>query len=127
MSSSEDNSESAFESHFRSPQNAGVLNGADAHVRVENGVCGDVLELYADRADDGTVGACRFQVYGCPAAIAAGSVLTELVIGRAANSLGSFGPEEVTAVLGPLEPHQAHAVDLVVEGAVRLGAALAVD
>lgn len=97
-----------LEEHFRRPRNAGVLDDADLHVRVENPVCGDILELYLRRGG-GRVDACRFQVYGCPAAIACGSVLTELVLGLGPEEIRSLGRDRIAAQLGGLPEEKYHA------------------
>ena len=62
-----------LEEHFLRPRNAGGLTDADLSVRVENPVCGDLLDLHLRRDDDGRVSERRFQGDGCPAAIRAGS------------------------------------------------------
>ena len=104
--------QSALDDHFLTPRNAGALEGADFKVRVENPVCGDLLDLYVRRAPDGTIEACTHQVYGCPAAIAAGSVLTEMVRGRTVEELRAIGHEEISAALGRLPDEKIHAAHL---------------
>jgi NifU-like protein involved in Fe-S cluster formation len=103
---------SALDDHFRSPRNAGMLEDADLSVRVENPVCGDILHLHIRRDPAGRIAACRFQVYGCPAAIAAGSALTELIEGRSAAELARIGRETITAALGGLAADRVHAAVL---------------
>jgi NifU-like protein involved in Fe-S cluster formation len=98
-----------FDDHFRNPRNAGVLEGADLTVRVDNPVCGDILHLYLTRAPGGFVEACKFQVYGCPAAIAAGSLLTELLSGRRAEDLERITQDSISTALGGLGTDQVHA------------------
>ena len=44
-----------FDDHFLQPRNAGVLEGADLKVRAENPVCGDLMDLYLRRGEDGRV------------------------------------------------------------------------
>ena len=109
--------------HFESPRNAGVREDADVHVEVENPVCGDLLHLWVKLDGSGArVSAARFQVYGCPAAIAAGSVTTELIRGRSRDELASLGSDEIAAALGGLEARRAHAAELAAD-AVRGAAA----
>lgn len=104
--------QSPLDDHFLSPRNAGVLEDADFKVRVENPVCGDLLDLYVQCAPDGTIAACTHQVYGCPAAIAAGSVLTEMARGRTLDELEAVGHEEISAALGRLPDEKIHAAHL---------------
>ena len=104
-----------LEEHFLRPQNAGELADADLSVRVENPVCGDLLDLHIRRGGNGRVAACRFQVYGCPAAIAAGSMLTELVTGRSKDECESLTLEAITTALGGLPNAQLHAAHLALD------------
>src|SRR5262245_18930618 len=106
---------SPLDDHFRSPRNAGVLEKPDVEVRVENPVCGDLLHLYLRLGPDRRVAAATFQVYGCPAAIAAGSVLTELVRGRGPAELGALGEKAIDAALGGLRGESAHAAVLAAD------------
>ena len=101
-----------LDDHFRSPRNAGILDGADLSVRVENPVCGDVLHLYLKRGGDGRVEASRFQVYGCPAAIAAGSLLTETIRGRSAEEIDRWTKDDISTALGGLGSDKVHAAVL---------------
>ena len=75
-------------------------------------MCGDLLDLYVRCAPDGTIEACTHQVYGCPAAIAAGSVLTEMARGRTVEELEAIGYEEISAALGRLPDEKIHAAHL---------------
>jgi NifU-like protein len=111
-----------LDDHFRSPRNAGVLEGADLSVRVENPVCGDVLHLYLKRDAGGRVEASKFQVYGCPAAIAAGSLLSEAVRGRTAEEIARLTKNDISSALGGLGADKAHAAVLArdaIEAALR--------
>jgi len=101
-----------LEEHFLRPRNAGELADADLSVRVENPVCGDLLDLHLRRGSDGRIAACGFQVYGCPAAIAAGSMLTELIAGRSKEECEALTLEQITTTLGALPKAQLHAVHL---------------
>ena len=58
--------------HFQNPRNAGTLEPPAVRVRVENPVCGDILELSAIVAE-GRIAEIRFQTRGCTASIACGS------------------------------------------------------
>ncbi len=67
--------------HFEHPRNAGELTNADARVRVENPVCGDILEL-AILVVGGRIDAVRFLAKGCVPAMACGSLITEMISGK---------------------------------------------
>ena len=84
--------------HFRNPHNAGELPDATATVEVTNPVCGDVLRL-AVRVESGRIAAARFKTQGCVAAIAASSVLTDLLSGKTIGEARTITPEQISNVL----------------------------
>jgi len=100
--------------HYENPRNLGDLDEPDAIAIVHNPVCGDMLRL-AVRYEDGRICAARFKGYGCAAAIAAGSVVTELLLGTSLSEAASLSDEDITAVLGALPPMKVHAVVLARE------------
>ncbi len=97
--------------HFRNPHNAGRLADATAVVEVVNPVCGDVLRLSV-RMDAGRVAKARFKTQGCVAAIAASSVLTDLLAGRPANEFRSITAQQISEALGTLPDSTFHAAQL---------------
>lgn len=98
-------------SHFRSPHNAGDLLDADAKAEVTNPACGDVLRL-AVRLKDGRISEVRFKAQGCVAAIASGSVLTDLLVGKTVEEARSVTPQQISDALGGLPPATFHAAQL---------------
>jgi nitrogen fixation NifU-like protein len=103
--------------HFQRPRNAGELAGATATVEVSNPVCGDVLRL-AVIVEAGVVREARFLCRGCTASIAAASLLTEKMKGRAVGELQELLAAEIAAELGGLPPASFHAAQLA-EDAVK--------
>ena len=105
--------------HFQNPKNAGVLDSPSVSVEVENPACGDLLRL-AVRVEGGRIVAVRYQVRGCTASIAAGSVLTELMEGRDVTELREISRDELTgkidAALGVLARASKHAAILCADG-----------
>jgi nitrogen fixation protein NifU and related proteins len=97
--------------HFRNPRNAGEIADATAVVEVVNPVCGDVLRLSV-RVEAGRVAEARFKTQGCVAAIAASSVLTDLLAGKSANEFPSITPQQISEALGTLPPATFHAAQL---------------
>ena len=67
--------------HFKNPRNVGEIPDASGIGNVGNPVCGDVLRLYIKVEDDIIVDA-KFKTFGCGAAIATSSMVTELVKGK---------------------------------------------
>jgi len=102
--------------HFRNPRNVGQLEPPAIVVDVSNPACGDMLRLSA-RFADGRVAEARYQVRGCTASIAAGSALTEWMMGKSRAELIKLTPDVIELALGGLDPASKHAAALCVDGA----------
>jgi nitrogen fixation NifU-like protein len=100
--------------HFQNPRNAGDLADADATVEIENPACGDVLRLSL-KVSAGRISEARFKAKGCVAAIACGSALTELVMGKTLDEARSLQCEDVSAAVGGLPQGSTHAAQLAVD------------
>ena len=105
--------------HFRNPRNAGQLPPPAITVDVTNPACGDLLRLSA-LFHEGKVVEARFQVRGCTASIAAGSALSEWMIGKTREQLLDLTAGMVESALGGLEPASKHAAALCVDAAKAL-------
>ena len=93
--------------HFQHPRNLGDLEPADAVVEVENPACGDRTRLSV-RVRDGRIAEARFRAEGCPAAIAASSMTTELILGRTLDEAAALRDEDVVEALGGLPRNKMH-------------------
>jgi nitrogen fixation protein NifU and related proteins len=93
--------------HFENPRNVGELEGANAVGIAENSACGDILHLYMEIQDERVVRA-TFKTFGCTAAIAAGSMLTEMLIGADLEEIREIRKEDVVEALGGLPPMKLH-------------------
>ena len=93
--------------HFQHPRNLGDLPDADAVAEVQNPACGDRARL-AVKIDDGRITRARFRAEGCPAAIAATSMTTELIVGRTLDEAAALRDEDVAAALGGLPRNKLH-------------------
>jgi nitrogen fixation protein NifU and related proteins len=105
--------------HFKNPRNAGELPGATAEVDVTNPVCGDVLRLAAN-VENGRIVEVRFKAQGCVTAVAATSVLTELMAGKTIDEAGAISAETISTALGGLTPATMHGAQLAAESAAAL-------
>ena len=85
--------------HFEHPRNSGELPDADAHVRIENPACGDILEL-AIKMDAGRIADIRFRAKGCVPAMACASAMTELAKGKSATQASSISKDEIVSSRG---------------------------
>jgi nitrogen fixation NifU-like protein len=109
--------------HFRNPRNVGELPAPATVVQVENPICGDILRLSV-LMENGRILEARYKVRGCAASIAAGSALTELMLGRTAAELKSLTRDDVEKQVGGLSNESKHAARLC-EDAVKALSAIA--
>jgi len=100
--------------HFSNPRNAGELEGADGVGQVGNPICGDVLRL-AIKVKDGRIEEARFMTFGCGAAIATSSVLTEMVKGMPLEEAMEVTNRMVADALGGLPPVKMHCSNLAAD------------
>jgi NifU-like protein involved in Fe-S cluster formation len=105
--------------HFEHPRNPGVADPSDASVQVENPACGDILKLTAKLADS-RLAEVRFLAKGCVPAIACGSALTELSLGKTLKEAASLNREELVRELGALPEASTHASHLAMEALAAL-------
>jgi nitrogen fixation NifU-like protein len=105
--------------HFEHPRNAGVVDSPDASAQVENPACGDILKLTA-KLIEGRIAEAKFLAQGCVPAIACGSALTELVIGKTVKEVASVSREDLVRKLGGLPEASSHAGHLAVDALAAL-------
>lgn len=93
--------------HFRHPRNVGDMPDADGVGKVGNPVCGDIMELYI-KVEDETIVDAKFQTFGCGAAIATSSMVTEMVKGKKIDDALGISNAMVAEALGGLPPIKMH-------------------
>jgi nitrogen fixation NifU-like protein len=101
--------------HFRDPRNIGELPPPALTIEVSNPACGDILKL-AVLFDGERIAQARYRVRGCTASIAAGSVLTEMIVGMERAALGSISAVDLEGRLGGLPAESKHAAVLCIDG-----------
>lgn len=100
--------------HFENPRNAGDLPDADAAVELENPVCGDVIRLSL-KFQDGRIREIRFKAKGCVPAMACGSALTEIVLGKTTEEARNVTSEQLAQAVGGLPQASTHAAQLALD------------
>ncbi len=100
--------------HFQHPRNVGELADASADVEVQNPACGDILRLSV-KLLDGRIAEVRYRAKGCVSAIACGSLLTEMLLGRTPAEARAISREELVTAIGGLPPASAHASHLALD------------
>ncbi len=93
--------------HFKNPRNVGEIENPDGIGYVGNAVCGDVMELYI-RVEDGIIVDAKFKTFGCGAAIATSSMVTELVKGKRVEEALKISNRAVAEALGGLPSIKMH-------------------
>jgi nitrogen fixation NifU-like protein len=93
--------------HFKNPRNVGEIPDADGIGNVGNPVCGDIMRLYIKVEDDKIVDA-KFKTFGCGAAIATSSMVTEIVKGKSIDEALQISNKAVAEALGGLPRIKMH-------------------
>ena len=93
--------------HFLHPRNVGKLDNPDAIGKVGNMMCGDIMEIYL-KVKDNVIEDVKFQTFGCAAAIASTSVLTELVKGKTIDQSLEISNKKIREILGEMPKHKYH-------------------
>lgn len=93
--------------HFRNPRNMGEMENPDGVGKVGNPVCGDMMELYI-RVENDVITDVKFMTFGCGAAIATSSMVTELVKGKTLEEALKISNATVAEALDGLPPVKMH-------------------
>ena len=100
--------------HFQNPRNAGEVAAPDRAARLENPVCGDILELTL-KLEGRRIADIRFRAKGCVPAMACGSAITELAKGKNVDQARQLSREELVQKVGGLPEASAHASHLAMD------------
>jgi len=93
--------------HFKNPRNVGEMEDPDGVGHVGNPVCGDIMELYI-KVKDGIIIDAKFKTFGCGAAIATSSMVTEMVKGKSIEEALKISNKAVVEALDGLPPVKVH-------------------
>jgi nitrogen fixation NifU-like protein len=106
--------------HFQNPRNVGTLPDADGVGQVGNPICGDMMTFYI-KVKDEKLADIKFQTFGCGAAIAVSSMVSEMALGKTLAEALTITNEKVAEELGGLPRNKMHCSNL---GADALHAAI---
>jgi len=101
--------------HFRNPRNMGEIPNADGVGTVGNPVCGDLMSIYI-KVKDNHIEDIKFKTFGCGAAIATSSMITELARGKTLEEAMKISRGDVADSLGGLPPIKMHCSNLAADG-----------
>ena len=97
--------------HFANPRNVGVIADADGVGQVGNPVCGDMMTFYIKVKDD-HLEDVKFQTFGCGAAIAVSSMVSEMAKGKTLDEGMAISNDLVAEELGGLPKNKMHCSNL---------------
>lgn len=93
--------------HYTNPRNVGEIEDADGEGTVGNPACGDVMKLTI-KVKDGRITDAKFKTFGCGAAIATSSMVTELIKGKTIEEALTVTNKTVAEALGGLPKIKMH-------------------
>lgn len=97
--------------HFMHPRNVGEIKDADGVGTVGNPICGDVMTIYI-RVKDGIIADIKFKTFGCGAAIAVASMVSEMARGKKIEEAMDITNKAVVTKLDGLPPQKLHCSNL---------------
>ena len=100
--------------HFANPRNVGTIENPDGVGLEGNPVCGDLMKIYI-KVEDDRIADIKFQTFGCGAAIATSSMVTEMVKGKTIDEALSITNRAVAKALGGLPPIKMHCSNLAAD------------
>ena len=103
--------------HFKNPHNVGEIPDADGIGNVGNPICGDIMRLYI-KVEGGRIKDAKFKTFGCAAAIATSSMITDLVRGKTIKEALEISNKAVAEALDGLPPVKMHC-SMLAEEALR--------
>jgi len=100
--------------HFRNPRNVGEIKEADGIGEVGNPACGDIMKIYL-KVNNGIIEDIKFKTFGCGAAIATSSMVTEMVKGKSIDEALTISNRQVAEALDGLPPIKMHCSNLAAD------------
>ncbi len=99
---------------FRNPKNMGEIENPDGIGRVGNPKCGDLMELYI-KVENDIITDVKFKTFGCAAAIATSSMITEMAVGKTLDEALKITRQDVADELEGLPPVKMHCSNLAAD------------
>jgi nitrogen fixation NifU-like protein len=97
--------------HFMNPRNVGEIPDADGVGTVGNPVCGDLMSFHI-KVDDGRLEDVKFKTFGCGAAIAVSSMVSEMAKGKTLEEAKKITNADVADELEGLPKNKMHCSNL---------------
>jgi len=100
--------------HFMNPRNVGEIEEPDGEATIGNPTCGDVLKIMIE-VKNKIITDIKFKTYGCAAAIATSSALTEMIKGKNIEEAKKIENKDVLKALGGLPNIKVHCSNLAAD------------
>jgi len=100
--------------HFSNPRNVGEIENADGVGEVGNASCGDIMKIFL-KVEDNVIQDIKFKTFGCGAAIATSSMVTEMAIGKTLEEALRLSNDAVAEALDGLPPAKMHCSNLAAD------------
>ena len=100
--------------HFKNPRNVGEIPDADGIGEVGNPVCGDTTKIYL-KIEGNVINDIKFKTFGCGAAIASSSMLTEMAKGKTIEEALQITDQAVADMLDGLPPQKMHCSNMAAD------------
>ncbi len=100
--------------HFQNPRNVGEIEDADGVGTVGNPTCGDLMTIYI-KVKDNIIEDIKFKTFGCGAAIATSSMVTEMAMGKTLDEAMEITRNDVAENLEGLPPVKMHCSNLAAD------------
>ncbi len=101
--------------HFQNPRNMGKIEDADLVGEVGNPTCGDIMKIYMNIDEEEKITEIKFNTFGCGAAVATSSMVTELVKDKTLDEAEEISNEEIAESLDGLPPAKMHCSNLAAD------------
>ena len=100
--------------HFTNPRNVGEIENHDGEGTVGNPTCGYMMTIYIKVKDD-KIDDIKFKTFGCGAAIATSSMITELAKGKTVDEAYAISRDDVADSLDGLPKVKMHCSNLAAD------------
>ncbi len=100
--------------HFSNPRNVGEIEDANGVGEVGNASCGDIMKIFL-KVEDDIIKDVKFKTFGCGAAIATSSMVTEMAIGKTIDEALELSNQAVAEALDGLPPAKMHCSNLAAD------------
>jgi nitrogen fixation NifU-like protein len=100
--------------HFSNPRNVGEIENADGVGEVGNASCGDIMKIFL-KVENNVITDIKFKTFGCGAAIATSSMVTEMALGKTLDEAMELSNAAVAEALDGLPAQKMHCSNLAAD------------